>query len=203
MLRRLFPLFAALCAGCVPVTQPVGDIDKVGPDKALVGKWSAAKARGTPVVFNIKSLTVDAPEVKGNPKGLMRAIMNPGNNESELWFFTTTVGKHTYANVLLGAADRTDVPRFAGEGNFARWKKGIKRYFVFRYVRDGDTLTIDCGNNETFAALMKDAKIRGDGGKPFEYFDTPAGWLARHLDKTGPGKLFDGRNSLELTRDKE
>src|SRR2546423_1469624 len=104
MLRRLLPpvaLAALVCVGCVPVTEPVGDVEKAEPDKALVGKWTVTGGDGPAKTLDVKALTVDAPDVKGNPKGLMRAIMNPDGGDNENWFFTTTVGKHTYANVIL------------------------------------------------------------------------------------------------------
>jgi hypothetical protein len=199
----LFAL-AFVALGCVSVTQPVSDIDKAELDKALAGKWSVTKGRGTADLLQIKSLTVDAPEVKDNPKGLMRGVMDQGDRESEFWFFTSTVGKHTYANLILAPSHRDEPPKFGKEGAFAKWKKSeTKSYFIIRYTRDGDAMTMDCGNYDTFTALMKDAKIKGDGAKYVEFFDTPAEWLAKYLDKTGPDKLFDGTNTLALTREKK
>ncbi len=83
--------FVALSAGCVPVTEPVGDIDKAEPDKALVGEWNDNR---TDQVFCV----IDVPEVKGNPKGLMR-MKWVGHST---WFYPTTIAKHTYANVIQG-----------------------------------------------------------------------------------------------------
>src|SRR5262245_28397449 len=99
MVRRLFPLFAVgLVAGCVPVTEPVSDIDKAEPDKTIVGKWTATKANGFAASFKTKAVTIDVPDVKGNPKGLMRFIESsskPNVPELVSWFYTSTVGKHT------------------------------------------------------------------------------------------------------------
>jgi hypothetical protein len=54
-----------------------------------------------------------------------------------------------------------------------------------------------------FQKLAQDADIKGDGRMYMEYFFTPAGWLEKYLDKTGPDKLFDKTNYLELTRVKK
>src|SRR5205814_1625579 len=95
MVRRLLPvaaLVAITSAGCVPVTEPVGDVEKAEPDKNLVGTWNGSG-----------EIAIDVPEVKGNPKGLMRAVSDGKVNDPEnvLWFFTTKIGKHMYANVVL------------------------------------------------------------------------------------------------------
>ena len=202
--RYLFPVLAAVAlvgVGCVPVTEPVGAVEKAEPDKELVGKWTVTKSVGLADAFRLKALTIDVPDVKGNPKGLMRAVMK-SDDEKPIWFFITTVGKHTYASVIL--KDDPDRSDFTKEGGFADWKKATgKQYFIFRYARDGNELTIDCGNNDTFNALMSDSKIKGLGAKPIEYYETPAGWLAKYLDKTGPEKIFDGSNALMLEREKK
>jgi hypothetical protein len=205
--RRLLPvaaLGALFCVGCVPVTEPVGDIEKAEPDKNLVGKWDVTDSRGTAAALNIKSLTVEAPEVKGNPKGLLRVAMTQEGGENNLWFITHTVGKHTYVSLILAPSERDEIPNFSKEGEFEKWnKKETKRYFISHCLRDGDKLTLDCGNLDTFTTLMTDSKIPGDGTKPLEYFRTPAGWLAKYLDKTGPKKIFDGTNELVLARKKK
>src|SRR5262245_61226968 len=100
MSRPLFVLFAfaLISPGCVPVTEPVGDIDKAEPAKDLIGAWK----------FDDKRVwVVDRAEVKGHPKGLMRIrVVEEGQKPEEtpannaMWFFTTTIGKHTYANLL-------------------------------------------------------------------------------------------------------
>ena len=101
-------------------------------------------------------------------------------------------------------AEGGDLPPFGKEDVYAKWKKEPnKRYFIFKYARDGDTLTLDCGDNDVFTKLMKNEKFKGDGGKYVEFYDTPPGWLAKYLDKTRPEKLFDKSNFLELKRDKK
>jgi hypothetical protein len=191
--------FALFSPGCVPVTEPVGDIDTAEPDKALVGTWTSDSENAV-----ITSVTVDVPEVKGNPKGLMHATGRmQTDNTSGFWFFTATVGKHTYLSLILdeeGGASST----FASEGAFAKWKKAEKkRYYLIRYSRDGDTVTLDYGNDNLCATIMEDAKVKATGQKPFEFYETPAGWLAKYLDKTGPAKLFDKTESQELKRKKK
>jgi hypothetical protein len=208
MLRRFVPIlaiaFAVTSIGCVPVTEPVGDIEKAEPDKALVGEWTVTKSRGLAAMFEVKSLTVELPEVKGNPKGLMRGVMVTDGTNSRLWIFTHIIGKHTYASIILAGDDRDDPPQFDKEGAYEKWKKEAKkRYFIFQYARDGNKLTLDCGNLDTFTKLMTDAKINGNGSKVLEYYFTPTEWLDKYLDKTGPDKLFDGSNKLECTRAKK
>jgi hypothetical protein len=182
---------AALCGGCVPVTEPVGDIDKAEPDKALVGKWTEGFG-------NQATVTIEVPDVKGNPKGLMWVGETGGN---EYWFFTTRVGKHTYANLILGEKFETPPP-LRTEGEFAKWKKdGKKRYFVVRYTLDGDRLTVDGGNHGAFQKLMAGEKVAPV--KDEDFYPTPAGWLAKYLDKNGPDALFDGSNKGEYRRAKK
>jgi hypothetical protein len=205
MNNRGLPLIAGLVvlvAGCIPVYAPVGDIDKAEPDKSLVGKWTVAKSSGLAGLLEIKALSVTAPEVKGNPKGLMRGVMTSGGRELPMWFFTSTVDKRTYVNVIVASSG--DPPVFDEEGAFAKWKKQeSKQYFIFQATREGDKLTLDCGNNDAFTALMRESNIKDDSGKHFPYFYTPAGWMAKYLDKTGPDRIFDGSNILVMTREKE
>jgi hypothetical protein len=204
MSRQVVVGFAVLVSGCIPVTEPLGEIDKSEPDKALVGEWSTLNRRGAADFLRVKSLTVDIPEVKGNPKGLMRGFMAQADKkvDTEVWFFTTAIGKHTYATILVGSTASQELPLFGNEGDFAKWRKEKgKQYYIFRYTRDGDRLTLDGGNLDSFMALMKDAKIKSDGSNHFiKYYETPAGWLAKYLDKTGPDDLFDGTNKLVLAR---
>jgi hypothetical protein len=194
--------FAVVSPGCVPVTEPVGDIDKAEPDKNLVGKWDAIRGDGRWAdLLKLKSLTVGAPDVEGNPKGLMRGTMNQDDGMLSIWFFTSTVGKHTYLNFIEGPAE---LLRFDEKGAFAKWKKETKKeYFVSRAARDDGRLTLDCGNIVAFTALMKGANIKDVGMKHFPRFQTPIGWLAKYLDKDGPDKIFDGTNVLVLTREKK
>jgi hypothetical protein len=193
-------LFAA---GCVPVTEPVGPIDKAEPDKNLAGTWTVVDASGSAKSADPQEVVVDVPEVKGNPKGLMRALTKRGGDE--VWFFVTTAGKHTYASLILAPNDVGGPLKFSKEGAFEEWQKAENKwYFVFRYARNGDKLTVDCGNHSAFTDLMKDEKIEANrGDKPLEFYKTPAGWLAKYLDKTGPAKLFDKTNYLDLKREKK
>jgi len=179
---------AALIAGCVPVTELVGDIEKAEPDKSLVGEW--IDPGGTDVKF-----TIDVPEVKGNPKGLMRAAgSDVAGGREPCWFFVTKIGKHNYANIVVAS----DPPKpwfvqFAEEGEFTTWQKSPKRFFVFRYNLDGDKLQIDGGLESEVKMVMKEAKIESDKGG-ISFYMTPAGWLAKYLEKTGPDAIYDGSN---------
>jgi len=199
----LFALVALFTSGCVPVSEPLGDIDKAEPDKALVGKWTVTKSAGLSAQLDVTKLALDAPAVKGNPKGLMRAVKN-GETDSELWFFTTTLGKHTYATVLVESGGDSDEPKLGKEGEYAKWVKADKkRYFVFRYALDGDKLTLDAANYEKFKEAAKAANLADDGSKHFAYYSTPAEWLAKYLDKNGSDKIYDGSNVLVMKREKK
>jgi hypothetical protein len=112
------PLFLVLLAsGCVVVTEPLSDIAKAEPDKRLLGKWQPTKS--------YPSLEIDIPAVKGNPKGLMRAVQHPW--EPDAWFFTTTIGKHTYATLCCDQNKERDVyVDFSKEGAFEKWNKGSR-----------------------------------------------------------------------------
>jgi hypothetical protein len=198
MSLRVFGLFAVavLSSGCVPVTEPLGDIDKAEPDKNLIGSWTVSDE-------NKETLAIDVPAVKGNPKGLMRAVTNgkPDDPSNVIWFFTTSVGKHSYANVILTETAATSPP-LGKEGEFAKWKQDAKkRYFVFRYTRDGDKLAVDGGNNTAFEKLMAAEKI--EMLKDEGFYATPAGWLAKYLDKNGPETIYDRTNTRDYRRAKK
>jgi hypothetical protein len=204
-MSRYVPLFAAalLCGGCVPVTEPVGDLTKAEPDKALVGTWAVKKSTGFVEGFLVESITVTAPEVKGNPKGLMRGTLNRGDEVIPMWFYLAPVGTHTYATVIVGPSTNGEMPAFGTDGAFAKWERGAKKqYFVFRVARDGDKLTLDTGNHEAFTKLMKAANVPSDGAKHVPYFAPPAGWITKTLGKDGPDAVFDKSSRLELERKK-
>lgn len=106
MRRYFLPFAVALAAyGCVPVTEPLAPIDKAEPDKDLVGKWAVKKSKGQLVqLFEFDALEVSAPAVKGNPKVLMRWSTTGKAETLTAWFYLTTVGKDTYASILLPEA---------------------------------------------------------------------------------------------------
>ena len=195
--RRLVLLFVPLCLiavllpGCVPVREPLSDPDKAEPDKRLLGKWQ----RGD----EIQRCEIDSPAVKGNPKGLMRAVYDGRADDprNAFWFFTTTIGKHTYATFYLEPLDKDKVEfaDFRKEGAFEKWNKGNdRRYFIVRYVLDGDNLTVDLGDKEAVAKVMQAEKIVGDG-----FFKTPPAWLATYLEKNGSQTLYKG-TAVEVWR---
>lgn len=189
--RILFLLFAcSLSTGCVAVTEPLGDADKAEPDKRLVGRWQRDDMAND--VYEI-----DTPAVKGNPKGLMRAAHT---GSDAFWFYLTTVGKHTYATIFLHPSDDGKFADFGTEGEFEKWQKGSsRRYFIFRYTLDGDQLTVDGGNEKEFKKLAEGEKFETSGF----YTKTPAGWLAKYLNKNGPEAIFDGSNVERRTRVKK
>jgi hypothetical protein len=181
---------ALLATGCVPVTEPVGDVSKAEPDKNLLGTWEGDD-----------TVVIDVPEVKNNPKGLMRASSRPKSGEGEpFWFFTTTIGKHSYANIIMAPAKAGTFPQFDKDGAFAEWQKEPKkRYFIFRYKIDGAKLLVDGANKKVVDALMEKEKIKATEN----FFVVPSGWLAKYLEKNDPDKIYDESNSSKYTRAKK
>jgi hypothetical protein len=202
--RRLVLLFVPLCLiavllpGCVPVTEPLSDPDKAEPDKRLLGKWQ----RGD----EIQCCEIDSPAVKGNPKGLMRAVYDgrADDPQNAFWFFTTMIGKHTYATSYLEPGEALKCADFRKEGAFEKWNKGKdRRYFIFRFMLDGDKLTVDFGDKQAMTKLMQAEKIEGMDIKRMLYFKTPPGWLAKYLEKSGPEPLYKGADVQKWQREKK
>jgi hypothetical protein len=191
--RTLLFAFVPLLAGCVPVTEPLGDAATAEPEKRLVGSWK--KDDGSTYEINV-------PAVAGNPKGLMRAIGNdkPDDLSNTFWFHLKTIGKHTYATIYLHPTEMAKFADFRESGEFEKWMKNDnRRYFIFRYVLDGDNLTVDSGNDDVVKKLMADVKFDMAG----DYYKTPAGWLAKYLEKNGPEAIFDGSNAERRERVKK
>jgi hypothetical protein len=194
MSRWLLGLLAltVLSSGCVPVTGPVGDITKAEPDKNLLGDWNGKT-----------SLTITVPEIKGNPKGLMRVVSREGEQgePSTLWFYTTTIGKHSYANIILAQGRGLEGVQFDKDGAFAKWQKEpMKVFFIFRYKRDGEKLVVDGGNEKVVEKLMETEKIeRLDN----TFYKTPAGWLTKYLEKNDPDTIYDESNANKYARAKK
>jgi hypothetical protein len=188
MSRWLF--CALLFTGCVPVTTPLSDPTKSEPDKELIGKWKLIKSTGTGMS---PMFTIDAPVVKGNPKGLMRH----SENDRSLWFVITKIGKHNYATIFIGAnraKEDTDnqFTNLSEEGDFEKYmKREDQSYWIMNYVIEGDKLIIDVGNLATTIEIMR----RENFNKKNDYYNTPKDWLANNLKKD-PKKFFDGENTV-------
>lgn len=199
MLRRLLPFAAValLCSGCVDVTEPVGDITTAKPNDKLIGEWTTGEAD--------KKWVIDRPDVKGNPKGLMRLQLYTKDfkldkDNEPLWFFTTEVDKRTYANHLVTDKGEVKNADFSKEGEYEKWaKQKTRRYTIARISFDRDTFSLHIGKERVFAALMKENKIDPDDG----YYKVPAGWLATYLEKNGPDAIFDKDSPTKLTRVKK
>jgi hypothetical protein len=193
----LFGIVAALLsAGCVPVTEPVGDIDKAEPNKELLGEWKHEN----------DLWIIDRPDVKGNPKGVMRIRIVPNGKKVEaateretFWFFTATVGKHTYANLMLKEKGDQGA-NLATEGAYAEWTKSTERgYWVGRLTFKNDGLTLDGGNEKVVEKVMAAEKITKSG----HFYQTKPGWLTAYLEKKGSEDIFIGEDEMKFTRVKK
>jgi hypothetical protein len=186
-----------LLPGCVPSIEPLSDPAKAEPDKRLLGDWAkpGEKVR----------LRVDVPEVKGNPKGLMRGTdpskANPGIGEV-VWFFVTKLEQESYVNVICDTeAKGNPFPDFGTEGEFGKWQKAPgKVCLILHYSVADDELTVNTGDEKAIKALVKKEKfevIKNDIPK------FPEGWLAKHLAKNGPGELYPKEKGQKLVRQKK
>ena len=189
--------FVFLSAGCVPVTEPVGSIEKAEPNKDLIGTWRDEEKE--PALW-----IVDRPDVKGNPKGLMRLrLLEKGKSIEDLqpkdavWFFTTSVSRNTYANALVLSNKPKKVgrePDLAREGGYAEWARHDQRgYWVGHLTIKGPVLTTDPGDHLAFEALMMKQKFMEVG----EFYKTTPGWLTAYLEKNGPERDLQFRERKE------
>ena len=87
---------------------------------------------------------------------------------------------------------------FNTEGSSRSGVRSNRRYHI-RYLLDGDSLNVDGGNEKAFKKLAADEKFEMSGFVS----KTPAGWLAKYLDKNGPDAIFDGSNVERRTRVKK
>jgi hypothetical protein len=171
----------------VPVTEPIGDISKAEQDKAILGTWV------NPEKNNEVVLKIDAPEVKGNPKGLMRMFMLNGmkdaNDPDPLWFFVATVGKEKFGNACLERDVENNATLDLGkEGGYEKWtKQPVRVYFVFRYTSGKDELTINFGDADAFKRIADDAGLKKVKDTAYQ---TSVGWFEKYLDKNGSDKIF-------------
>jgi hypothetical protein len=200
MSRRVFGLVAfavVLAPGCIPVTNPVGDIEKAEPDKSLVGVWVSTKNTSD-------KLRIETQEVKGVPKGLMTmTALGTDPERDPIWFFPSPVGKERFGNLCMDVdGDKGSVlPNFGKDRAYARWAKSKGRlYIVFRYSAAKDEITLNFGDEKAYDAVAKEAKLKEvkEG-----LYETPEGWLAGYLEKNGSDKLFPADKDVKFTRAKE
>lgn len=191
----LVALAALFAGGCVLVTEPLSDVHKAEPDAKLVGKWRATGSAPD-------DLVIDRPDVKANPKGLMRASFNSPEGQGKIaamWFFCTTVEKKTYANSPADRATNGGSPPFETPGEFAKWEKSkTSGYIVMQYAVSGDDLVIDIGEEK---AIEKRFPAAGFEKEKDKFYRTPEGALAKYLAADGT-KVFTGENKVTYKRAK-
>jgi hypothetical protein len=189
--------FAFLSPGCVPVTNPVGDIDKAEPDEALVGTWVSTKNPSDIVRFEVR-------EVKGVPKGMMpMTALGTSPERDPYWLFVSAVGKEKFGNLCMDTGGgKNDVwPDFREDGAYRRWARSNGRlYVVFRYATDKDEITLNFGDEKAFEAVAREAKLPMK--KETVPFETPIGWLAKYIEKNGFDTIFPAEKEIKFKRKK-
>jgi hypothetical protein len=181
-------LTALVSVGCVPVTEPVGDIDKTEVDTNLLGTWqdSVAQVRFAP-----------APAVKGNPKGLMTMTRLP-DPEEKMWFFVSTVGKQKYGNICCTTGDGGFYADFGTAGAYEKWVKEKSRAFlVFQYRFAKNKLVLNFGDEKAFKAIAEGANLPKNRDI---FYTAPVGWLAKYLEKNGSAEIYPPDADAKYTR---
>ncbi len=189
MSRPLFLLFAfaVLTPGCFPVNEPLGDIDKAEPANDLIGEWIE---QDKITKKEVAVWTVDRPEIKGHPKGLMRAKSVDAG--IEIWFFVIEINKQRYLHILLVEVEGVypDFAKMGKEGEYEMWAKNDKHgYGIMRLKVESDNATIIKATKseaEVMIEVMKAANIINRGG----IYQTTAGWFKKYLEKNDPEKFF-------------
>ena len=198
-LRIAVPLVLVLVVapGCVPVAEPVGDIDRAEPDERLVGTWKGTSG---------DTWVVDRSPVKGHPKGLMRARVYDAGRAPEgkpnhlMWFFTATAGKYTYVNLLIDPKGNLFDAGIAEEGAYEKWAaKKDRGYLVGLLALDGDSLKLDGGNAKKFA----EAADAAGGERAGDFYTLSPARRAELLGKGGNAEVFDGSNASKFKRAKK
>ncbi|MBM3981893.1 MAG: hypothetical protein FJ304_16800 [Planctomycetes bacterium] len=161
---------------------------------ALVGTWNDSDGKAV--------LKIDAPVVKGNPKGLMRWTFTESKNEKSIWFFVATVGEEKYGNLCLSTDDSKGALDFSKEGAYEKWTKTKTRaYVVFHYTTGKDQISLNFGNEKAFKAIATEAKLK-KVTESSDVYVTPAGWLDKYLDMNGREKVFPNDDAKKFTRSK-
>jgi hypothetical protein len=188
--------FATLSPGCVPVTNPVGDIEKAEPDNALVGTWVSTKNPSDIVRFEVR-------EVKGVPKGMMpMTALGTSPERDPYWFFVATVGKEKFGNLCMdhGGGKKEVLPDFGAPGAYEHWAGSRARFYVvFRYSTGKDEITLNFGDEKAYQAVGREARLKEPKDAPFE---TPVGWLANYIEKNGSDKIFPADKDIKFERKK-
>lgn len=182
--------------GCIPSLEPLSDPAKAEPDKRLLGEWAKPGEKAP--------LRIDMPEVKGNPKGLMRATdpTKPNSADDTMWFSVTRLNQETYINVL-GETNRkgSPFPDFSTEGEFAKWQRSPgKACLIIHYAAGDEELVVNTGAEKALKELLKKEKIEVTKDDIPKF---PEGWLAKYLTKNGPGGLYPKEKGQKLVRQKK
>jgi len=101
-------VFAAsfLLASCVEMAKPLSDPDAAKPDERLYGAWKmSGKGNDAPQYWFVFIGKCSQPHA---PSGIMKMVDVSNNAENRIdvrepaYFFSTSVGKATYANLFDG-----------------------------------------------------------------------------------------------------
>jgi hypothetical protein len=160
VLRLLAFLTVFLLPSCVD--KPLSDPDKAKPDERLYGTWKAVGKQFSPLRYEIVCIGKSSQE--GAPAGIMSFVDVENDPQDRLRvrgptsFFTTSVGKATYANLCMEDLELGPlVSRSA-----ARWDKGkIKAYALLKYLVEADKLTVRSLSADAAEEAIKKGNVKG------------------------------------------
>ena len=190
---------ALMLAGCVPSEAPLSDPDKSPIDDKWMGKW---KAKGDEKL----QLDIEKVGADGYPPGIVKLALSAKDDDRPpqvgVGFCTTLKGK-TYFNLIGDVGP--------GPLKLPAWKEVPRTDFsIFKYVVDGDTLTIFILHDPSpIETAIKSGKLKGtisDVGISIAFRprvrlkDTPAN--VAHLLLSEDEKLFSDRSKIGYVRAK-
>lgn len=154
-------LLLSSCSLTFGVKNPLSDPDKAKPDARLFGAWRILEERQnnqhpkeTHLLFLGKSGHRDAPS--GTMKCVVAGIKADHNVYADeyLYFFTTSIGNSTYANLFEGVVfDRAKFPTWD--------KRNIKLYLLAKYKVEGDRLIVWLMSRDAAEATIQKGQVKG------------------------------------------
>ncbi len=192
-------LSALLLSSCVQSKSPLSDPDKAKSDERLIGAWSLSEKGPNGPQYTL--FFIGKSGHRGAPSGIMKMVQididreNNVKTKEPLYFFTTSVGNRSYANLFEGAVfDRAKFPPWD--------KRNIQEYVLIKYEVEGDKLTVWLGNPKAAEAAVRKGQVKGLVQETGRFIKlkhvtlTDAEGLSRFLANGGDKVLFpdDGKS---------